>query len=261
MNYNITYSLFKNFVEYKNENLCGNLFYSKYIQKDPAANEPDTDEQLLGQYFEYLVTGYIPHSKEFFPTIKSNPTFRKLLPQLEIATEQARLCKELLDVMEVKVKRVNYTIEHEGLKVKLDILGKQGDRDIIIDTKFTSKLNKKWDENGWHPETLHLKELQTLQAVHYSFVFDKKFDKIPLFQFWVFHSKNLGEYGIFQTEISPSRFDTHKIQLNSVKRGIEKGINTGFKFFPSRENCQNCPISFKCSKKTNIPKINLITIN
>lgn len=251
----ISQSLMKSYVDYLNGKECGKLFKAMYIDKDPEAQMPPSDDMRLGIFFEYLCTGALPRDgKTPEPDVvykgKSN---EKLSAPYERAIESAKLFKKIIEHYNIEILeigRVLSTNEENGI---LDILAKWNGELCIIDLKYSGLIDDKWNERGWDLESLHMKDSLMIQPVHYKYLANKclNVDDIP-FYFFVFSNSDINNVKIIKAEVDESKMQSHIVALQNIK---SKLATDKFIAHPTLKKCSKCPISHKCESKIDYPLI------
>jgi hypothetical protein len=263
----INQSLVKDLIKYQNDELCGLVFHNKWILQQFGGGSKAND---LGHYFEWLCTGALAKGESEAPmpeTTKSG----ELTADFKIAKKQAEYFHSLLPKYGIKLLDAgNKIIADDTWIGTLDIEAKwdaifenenlnfdtnNKDHIVIIDLKYSGLLNDKWNEFGWHDETLGRKQGTMLQAKHYKFLYWKKYGFNPPFFFFVFDSKQVGKAKIINVEIDTYELELHEEFLQKAKRYFEMNLESGFQPKPSYDLCISCKYQHLCSFKIDKPKI------
>lgn len=258
MNFKISQSLMKNYVDYLNEKECGLLFRANYIDKDPEAQKPPSDTMKLGIYFEYLCTGALPKSGEIpEPEIAYKGTAReKMAAPYERAIQSAMIFKHIIEHYNIKILNKGLYIEIEDMNGVIDIHAEWDGEECFIDLKYSGLIDDKWNEMGWDIESLHLKDSIMIQGVHYKILAEKRMGihDIP-FYYFVFSSQDPNKVKIIRQEVDESRRQSHIVAINNVIGKLNNEIQNGFTPRPSLSRCHSCPINHKCKSKVDYPLI------
>jgi CRISPR/Cas system-associated exonuclease Cas4 (RecB family) len=267
-------SMIKDLIKYKEGSLCGLVFQQKW---HTGVFGTPSRANRLGQYFEWLATGALPHDKK-----TPEPEYKKdrtLATDFEIARNQAIYFKRLIANWDIKIygTQVNLTVQDKWTG-DLDIIVKwEGLKDIllemkypyehdprnnehfaIIDLKFTALLEDKWNELGWNIDMLPKKFNTIFQATHYVFLWKKKNGyKIP-FLFWVFDAKEEGNMKPILIAVSDEDLEAHEEFLNKSRIYYQQKLKEGFDPLPSYKRCRECSFNQWCQFKVTTPEINIV---
>jgi hypothetical protein len=285
---NISQSLLKSLLDYRNGKECGLIFKAKYIDGRYDLFPP-SDAQNVGAWFEYMATGSIPKNgivpkAEYMKRGKDENGNPELTADYRLMREHIDNFKKnmesySLDIItageDIKVLYPN-SLEEYGEEVYLtgtldvrarankDIFAKyqdtivkvaSKDEEVIIDIKTTGLLDDKWNDFGWEINNLSNKIKLVTQPVHYKFIEYLKTDKDVPFIFMLFNSKNTKDARIIDFKIDTSSYEEHKAFIES---GIENMLylrKYGFKALPSLEKCSKCPLNTDCKFKAEISPI------
>jgi hypothetical protein len=263
----INQSLVKDLIKYQNDELCGLVFHNKWILQQFGGGSKAND---LGHYFEYLCTGALAKGESEAP-IPETTKSGELTADFKTAKKQAEYFHSLLPKYGIKLLDAgNKIIADDTWIGTLDIEAKwdaifenenlnfdtnNKDHIVIIDLKYSGLLNDKWNEFGWHDETLGRKQGTMLQAKHYKFLYWKKYGFNPPFFFFVFDSKQVGKAKIINVEIDTYELELHEEFLQKAKRYFEMNLESGFQPKPSYDLCISCKYQHLCSFKIDKPKI------
>ena len=226
----INQSLVKDLVKYQNNDLCGLVFSNKWILNQFGGG---TKSNNLGHYFEYLCTGALAKGEVEAPTPEYNKK-GELSTDFEIARKQSIFFKELISKYGIElISAGDKVLADEKWIGTLDIEAKwesiskymdfefgedNPDKRVIIDLKYSGLIDDKWNEFGWHTDTLAKKQGTMLQAKHYKFLFWKKYGFNPPFLFFVFDTKEVGKVKIVNVDIEQWELEQHEVFLEKAKR-------------------------------------------
>jgi hypothetical protein len=285
---NISQSLLKSLLDYRNGKECGLIFKAKYIDGRYDLFPP-SDAQNVGAWFEYMATGSIPKNgivpkAEYMKRGKDENGNPELTADYRLMREHIDNFKKnmesySLDIItageDIKVLYPN-SLEQYGEEVYLtgtldvrarankDIFAKyedtivkvaSKDEEVIIDIKTTGLLDDKWNDFGWEINNLSNKIKLVTQPVHYKFIEYLKTDKDVPFIFMLFNSKNSKDARIIDFKVDSSSFEEHRAFIES---GVENMLHLrkyGFKAMPSLEKCSKCPLNVDCKFKAEISPI------
>jgi len=263
----INQSLVKDLIKYQNDELCGLVFHNKWILQQFGGGSKAND---LGHYFEWLCTGALAKGESEAP-IPETTKSGELTADFKTAKKQAEYFHSLLPKYGIKLLDAgNKIIADDTWIGTLDIEAKwdaifenenlnfdtnNTEHKVIIDLKYSGLLNDKWNEFGWHDETLGRKQGTMLQAKHYKFLYWKKYGFNPPFFFFVFDSKQVGKAKIINVEIDTYELELHEEFLQKAKRYFEMNLEIGFQPKPSYDLCISCKYQHLCSFKIDKPKI------
>jgi len=263
----INQSLVKDLIKYQNDELCGLVFHNKWILQQFGGGSKAND---LGHYFEWLCTGALAKGESEAP-IPETTKIGELTADFKTAKKQAEYFHSLLPKYGIKLLDAgNKIIADDTWIGTLDIEAKwdaifenenlnfdtnNTEHKVIIDLKYSGLLNDKWNEFGWHDETLGRKQGTMLQAKHYKFLYWKKYGFNPPFFFFVFDSKQVGKAKIINVEIDTYELELHEEFLQKAKRYFEMNLESGFQPKPSYDLCISCKYQHLCSFKIDKPKI------
>lgn len=257
----ISQTLMKSYTDYLTQKMCGLFFKAKYIDKDPEAEMKPSDVMLAGIYFEYLCTGALPRNGQvpspkyaYFGTPK-----QKLTEDYQRAVDSAAVFQRICDRYGIKIKKAGLDITINGYKGIIDVhasIQSLGEEDVFIDIKRTGLIDNKWDEMGWDVESLHMKDTLMIQGVHYKLLAREKLGihDIP-FYFFVFSDKDPEDVKIIRQVVDESKIQSHIVAVQNMREMLNRNIQKGFKAYPDQRKCSKCPISHKCDKKIDYPKV------
>jgi len=256
----VSQSMMKAYNDYIQGNECGLVFKAKYIDK---RSFPSTDAQKLGQFFEYCATGalpaYDPQVPEAKVVYKGTPK-EKLATDYERAYASAEYFKSLVKALNITILDVGVNADTDTMSGTFDVLAEWNMRTCIIDLKYSSLVDDKWNEFGWHKDFLHEKENLLIQGVHYSLLAKHALAIEDVdFYFWVFNAKDPRDVRIFKEEIQEDRFRIHEVAVEQVGKRVEDTqANNAWKVYPSLQRCNDCPLRDECDSVQLIPSIDKI---
>ena len=181
---NVSQSLLKDYLDYYNPEVkgCGLAIYNRYYLKLPT---PASDTMKLGVYFEYMATGY-KHDSEPAPepeiVYKGTPK-EKLASDYERANQSANLFKEIVKKHNIDIISNGEYMKFDGSSGISDIRANWNGEECIIDLKYTALFDDKFNDYGWHTESLVYKSKLLLQPIHYKYLSKKIYNNpdIPFF--------------------------------------------------------------------------------
>jgi hypothetical protein len=263
----INQSLVKDLVKYQNNDLCGLVFANKWILNQFGGG---TKSNNLGHYFEYLCTGALAKGEVEAPIPEYNKK-GELSTDFEIARKQSIFFKELISKYGIElISAGDKVLADEKWIGTLDIEAKwesisryidfefgedNPDKRVIIDLKYSGLIDDKWNEFGWHTDTLAKKQGTMLQAKHYKFLFWKKYGFNPPFLFFVFDTKEVGKVKIVNVDIEQWELEQHEVFLEKAKRYFDYQMEKGFEPKPKYETCIKCQYAGWCTFKSTLPSV------
>lgn len=260
---NLSQSLLKAYVDYYDENVkgCGLKIRKQYFEKIPAES---SEAAKLGIYFEYLVTNYvregdaIPQPKMVY----KGTTKEKLAVDYERAQESSVMAKAILKKHGIEILQVGEYMKHDGCSGISDIRAMWNGEECIIDLKYSALIDDKFNEYGWHTESLVYKPKQLLQPIHYKYLVKHihGIDDIP-FYYFIFSSKDPKKAKIIKTNIQPEHVQLHEeVYIPKIKSYIEFHYKNPEKLEarPQYIRCLECPYFDSCDKKAEVPLIEKI---
>jgi hypothetical protein len=257
---NLSQSLLKAYVDYfdPNVNACGLQLYRRYFLKEQT---PPGEAAKLGIYFEYLATQYMRQGDPIpQPTFvyKGTPK-EKMSVDYERATQSVILYNEIMEKHDIEIITTGEYMYHDGCSGISDIRAKWKGEECIIDLKYSALIDDKWNEYGWHTESLVYKSKQLLQPIHYKYLAKHLFgiNDIP-FYYFIFSSKDPSKAKIIKTNIQEEHINLHEETfVPKMKNYIDFHFNNPQKLEarPSYIKCLECPFNSTCDKKTDVPLI------
>lgn len=261
----INQSLIKDLLKYQDDELCGLVFTNKWINKNFGKS---TISNNLGHYFEYLATGSLPKSG-----VVPIPENTK---QYDILKKQVEYFKYLFEKKEIYITESGLEISVDNKWIgTLDIVAnwknifldenvyldpKNKNFQVIIDLKYSGLLENKYSEFGWETESLSENKRTLLQAIHYKFLYWKKYGINAPFFFFVFDSKTPKLMKPIHVNISEEQLIEHENYLQKAKRFFEFNLKIGYKPKPEYKRCIECDYVDFCLFKEDVPK-EIININ
>lgn len=260
---NLSQSLLKAYVDYYDENVkgCGLQIRKQYFEKLPT---PSSEAAKLGIYFEYKATDYvregdpIPQPKMVY----AGTAKEKYAVDYERAADSALLFKEIVKKHNIEILKIGEYMTHDGCSGISDIRAKWKGEECIIDLKYSALIDDKWNEYGWHTESLVYKSKQLLQPIHYKYLVKKTMgiEDIP-FYYFIFSSKDPKKAKIIKTNIQPEHIQLHEdVFVPKMKSYIDFHYNNPEKLEarPNYIRCLECPFYDNCDKRADVPLIEQI---
>ena len=257
---NLSQSLLKGYLEYYDEveKGCGLALYKRYFQKLPT---PQSDTQKLGVYFEYLCTGYL---REGDPIPEPEMVYKgtakeKMAAEYERATKSAELYKKMIEEHNIEIIKYGEYMLHDGVSGISDIRARWRGEECIIDLKYTSLFDDKFNEYGWHTESLVYKSKLLLQPIHYKYLARQIMgvENMP-FYFFIFSAKDPEKAKIIQVNIQEEHVNLHgTVTVPKMLKYVDYHYKhpEALEARPSYLKCKECPFIDNCDKKTTIPLI------
>lgn len=257
----INQSLIKDLLRYENDELCGLVFTHKWVFKNFGQTSLAKN---LGHYFEYLATGSLPKSGEI-------PTSDNAKPY-EILKKQVDYFKYLFEEKGIEIISCGYEIQSDNKWIgTLDIVAewksvfeadeniyldpKNKEHRVIIDLKYSGLLEDKYSEFGWQEDSLQNNKKTLLQAIHYKFLYWKKFGVNVPFFFFVFDSKHPKLAKLIHINIEEHHLEEHEVFIKKAKAYFDNQMKLGFKPKPEYKRCVSCDYQEMCMFKQDIPEI------
>lgn len=256
---NVSQSLLKDYLDYYNPEVkgCGLAIYNRYYLKLPT---PASDTMKLGVYFEYMATGY-KHDSEPAPepeiVYKGTPK-EKLASDYERANQSANLFKEIVKKHNIDIISKGEYMKFDGSSGISDIRAKWNGEECIIDLKYTALFDDKFNDYGWHTESLVYKSKLLLQPIHYKYLSKKIYNNpdIP-FYFFIFSSKDPEKVKIIKVNIQEEHINLHENDVEKMKKYVNYHFNnpSSLEARPNYLRCKDCAYNNICDKKAEIPLI------
>lgn len=287
---NISQSLLKSLLKYRNGEECGLIFKAKYIDGRYDLFPP-SDAQNVGAWFEYMATGSVPKGgkvpqPEYMKRGKDENGNPELTADYRLMREHIDNFKKMMETYGFDIIRVGEDIralypnsvekfgEEVWLTGTLDIraratkdiytwyenqkvlVAKKGQK-VIIDLKSTGLLDDKWNEYGWSLERLQEKINLVTQPVQYKMIEMMNTGEEPPFLFLLFHSKNPKDARIIDFRVDESAFKEHEVFIESGVLNMLHLRKYGFKPKPSLVGCSECPLKDGCEHKATVAPISV----
>ena len=260
----ISQSLVKSLFKYKTNDECGLVLQHQYIK---GKSLPSSDAQELGNYFEYICTGALPRDKH----IPEEKVLKSGKPA--IAYERMNKQKENFELMMqhygFEIEKVGHSFTNPKYSGVADIIAidtkiKSKDkykRRVIIDLKTTGFINNKWEDWGWHNDSIEEKWNLNIQAIQYKILakFEWGIEDIP-FYFFVFSNTNAEECKIFEIIVDDATRYQHIQNLEKAKVYLDEQLKIGLKPKPELIRCSKCGLRDTCLYKANVPHIQKVYI-
>lgn len=279
---NISQSLLKSLLDYRNGKECGLIFKAKYIDGRYDLFPP-SDAQNVGAWFEYMCTGSIPkngdvpkpeymkrgkdengnpqltadyrlmieHIENFkkamtfygFEIIRAGEDVRALYPNsVELFGEEVWLTGTL-DIRALATKDIYAIYENTPVLVV-----KEGQK-FIIDLKTTGLLDDKWNDYGWEINNLSNKVKLVTQPVQYKYIeYLNTGEDVP-FIFMLFSTRSGQDARIIDFRIDNTSYDEHRAFIEAGVQNMLYYRKVGFRAKPSLEKCSECPLRDNCEFK------------
>lgn len=254
----ISQSLMKDLQSYLGGQECGLLLKAKYLDNVETMH---SEAMHLGQYFEYMATGQVPRNGEIpEPKVSYKGTAKEKLGEpYQRAYLSALYCKALFNTLGIEVLSTGEKIAFDKASGTTDVRANWNGRKCIIDLKYTGLLDNKWDERGWHFDTLEQKDVLMIQAVHYKYIEVNRLGEDVDFYFFLFSSTNPNDVRIAKIEVEPLKMEMHKENISRAHHLWNNLIkNDSFKPHGSLLKCASCPINETCSSRVDLPEIKTI---
>lgn len=257
---NLSQSLLKAYLDYYDDNVkgCGLALYNQHFLKIPT---PQSDTQKLGVYFEYMATGYCndPNNPPQPEMVYKGTAKEKMGADYERATQSAALYQKIIKEHNIEIIKYGEYMNVDGSSGISDIRAKWNGEECIIDLKYTALFDDKFNEYGWHTESLVYKSKLLLQPIHYKYLMKKISgnENIP-FYFFVFSSKDPEKVKIIKTNIQEEHIRLHEeVTIDKMKKYINYHYRTpeALEARPTYLRCKECPYFENCAKKTTVPLI------
>jgi len=260
---NLSQSLLKAYVDYYDDNVreCGLKIRKQYFEKLPT---PSSEAAKLGIYFEYKATDYvregdpIPQPKMVY----AGTSKEKFAVDYERAADSALLFKDIVQKHNIEIITTGEYMSFDGSSGISDIRAKWKGEECIIDLKYSALIDDKWNEYGWHTESLVYKSKQLLQPIHYKYLVKNTMgvEDIP-FYYFIFSSKDPKKAKIIKTNIQQEHIQLHEdVFVPKMKSYIDFHYNNPDKLEarPNYIRCLECPFYDNCDKKAEVPLIEQI---
>jgi PD-(D/E)XK nuclease superfamily len=205
---------------------------------------------LCGLYFEDRVLGGTRDGHEVVLPKLKNGSDSQMEKDLKILVAFANKQVSRLGI-DVSKGRTQVKLEHDGLVGHLDHVNYDIDGSgqlAIYDLKYTeTKYDDKWI--GWGD--FSNKWDSQLQAIHYTYLFNKTYGYTPNFYFLVFGKG--GWQRTIKVEVSADRLKVHESLLHTAKTTFKEMEAEGFKADPGYTKCNQCPFRMQCRFRALVP--------
>lgn len=242
----ISQSMLRMFQQYLSDEACGIQFEARYIN-NTWPEQPSTEAQAAGHWFEYVCTGATPRNSGRIPQpvmLKSggmNAMYRYLDAHIEMWHKLKPECAKY----GVVLSNETAIFGHELTGIT-DVVTDE----LIGDIKTTGHIDNKWEEFGWGGDAEWLSERPAIfQAKFYLLINYLNTGKILPFWFWIFanNSDKCKQVKVTMTEAALKKF------LNDVEYLVQAIDNEVGSFRPVQtfERCSDCPLT--CQFKQTLP--------
>jgi len=259
MKKNISQSLMKDYLKVvaNPPTECGVRFEAIHIKR----NYPKITGKamLLGQYFEYLLTGAKPSYGDPIPEPEYTKTGMKKDPdkrtENDMTADWKRIhqkipkAKQLIHDMGITIKSVGEERSRNGKRGTADICGSYKGSDCVIDIKYSGLLDNRYETFGWgaiREESYYgdvQRDFHGVQAMHYMDIFE-----VEKFYYLVFNSGDKWAVEMFEMSPSPRRRQMHEEQVNMVRSGINMMNVGGYPANPDFNTCYYCALKNRCKE-------------
>ena len=250
----VSQSLMKSLSDYNQGKECGLVLKAKFLESNWGQS---SDAMKLGQFFEYRATGQLPKSGEVpLPelTLKGEYT-----TDYQRALMSAEYAKVIFKAMDIQIITTGERIHFRDAVGDLDIRGFFRNRPAVIDLKYSGLLDDKWNEIGWHVDTLSEKDRLLIQPNHYLYLADNHYGVEHDFYFMLFNTKNPMDVRMIQIIIDPIKKMKHIEDIKVVKKKFEYMIeNDDFKPRGSLLKCSECFLNETCPSRVLLPQIQTV---
>lgn len=248
--FNISPTLLKEADKYFKGQACGKQLQAVYLDKTHETIQ--TDAMLAGAYFEFKATGALPRSG-----VEPEPLRTKagaLTAEFKRAEILAEVYKLQSEKMNIKVLETGITITKGRAKGIIDVIAEVDGIKVVLDLKFSGLFNNKWEDYGWHIDSLPYKYGLVIQPIHYEYL-----TGIP-FYWWIFDKKSEFNSKLIRANVDPERIKIHEQHIETVHKLITLEYQMGFKVRPELERCEACPLKKECEQRALTPPIYTIDI-
>lgn len=253
---NISKSFLIEYFGYRNGETCGHLLTEMYV-KHSIRTEP-TKATLGGHYFERQCINYTSGDSNKLNAQLAEVGLlvgkEKDQPSAELKRidEQVTIFKEQMKHLPIEIKTVGDTVQYDDYKAVLDIYGTYDGREAIIDLKLTGVFDKKWEDFGWHLDTLEDKWKLMMQAKLTKWIWMQKYEKQIDFYFWVFSKTEKLQQRLIKIDIDKDNMRIFTKQLLDAKQNIYESFAQGFTPYPEYNRCRDCPLKGNCEYEATI---------
>ena len=251
---NISKSFLIEYFEYRNGEACGHLLNEMYV-KHSIRSKP-TKATLGGHYFEEKCIGYTSGDKskmkEQLIEVKLLTSKGKKSAELERIDQQVQIFIEQSSKLPIEIETVGEKIQYDDYKCVLDIKGKYDGRPAVIDLKLTGMFDNKWEDFGWHLDTLEDKWKLMMQAKLTKWIWMQKYEKQIDFYFWVFSKTEKLQQRLIKIDIDKESMRIFTKQLLDARQNIYESFAQGFTPYPEYNRCRDCPLKGNCEYEATI---------
>lgn len=242
------------------EETCPDRWRAQWIDKEISF--PSNEDMDKGKYFEYLAIGAGAVSGEDVTDLPRLQNGRKSIDQVRIEEQAARF-KRFIDKqdpefqgfelgetqIELKIGNRKGTIDFETIEVA------DGSR-WINDLKLTKDLTSTRSQYGWgHP----WKDLDLVQMVHYSDLYEEKTGIKPRIGLWVFDYSPELRIKFGEIKVSQKARNAKELRFSAAEEVIELYKINGWIKQPSEYECRRCTLN--CSVRFKPGPIEKLIIN
>lgn len=229
---------------------CPMKAYAIYVEDKPS---PPTKAMIKGNYFETLVYGGTEDGSMTRMPRKQNQekTVEERRVELQAMRFKTKLAQE---------RKMNFIRPREHIYVRImpgvmfrariDVVTSFLDDDgvfwdeVILDTKITASVHSSFGEySSWGaPE-----KMDHIQAVSYSWAYEKKYGKRVPFWYCVMDTSPRTDYKFVGGMVSDMQIAEFREDIRRTLVTIGQYEKTGWPKVPSNDNCRNCPLASSCS--------------
>jgi hypothetical protein len=228
---------------------------------DKELSFPSNEHMDKGKYFEWLCIGGSAVASDEVTDLPRTGTGKKTIDHIRIE-EQVERFKQLFDPSNPDYQGFTITKAQLELKVgnrKGTIDFEATDKDgafWINDLKLTADANSTRSEYGWGH---HWSELDLIQLIHYSDLYEATYNVRPRVGLWVFDysPSKLVKFG--EIIFSNKAREKKELRFESAFEVIDLYKKNGWVKLPSESECKNCKLS--CSERFKSPPIEKLIIN
>ncbi len=203
-----------------------------------------------GKYFEYLALG--AGAKGLDQEVTDLPRVfgsRKSIDQIRIEDQAARF-KSFFKQADPEFQgfrivdtQVKLTDPDSGSEGTIDFVACDSDGFAWInDLKLTKDLTNTRTQYGWGNDW---SQMDMLQMIHYSILYQKKYGVIPRVALWVFDYTPQKRARVGEIRISSKALATRDIRMGAAYDVITTYEKEGWTTLPSEAECRNCTIQCK----------------
>lgn len=247
----VTQSLIKDLYQYRvNQSVCGLQLEAKY---EKGMEFPPSDAQLLGQWFEYQVTGQTTkHGKvPIAPVLKGGQLpekYQKMKAHIEVA-------KIMFEAYGLKIIETGKRIKTNGnLQGDIDVVCENTEgRKVFVDIKTSALLDDNWSPFGWGDDGIEQKDGLMLQPIHYKVLGKYEYGYFPDFYFFIFSTSDPHHRKVFKIQHQDERIQQHAQAITKAVETLQEIKEVGWKPIPTPKACGHCPLYETCEHAAIIP--------